>query len=920
MADDRAARNPARCDAFAPPGRQPARVFFCEPFIRTLGNPDVESRLLLRVLTAPATFRFMAAEMTPMMKQYHAMRQTLPADVLLLFRLGDFYEMFFEDAQTAADILRLTLTKRNGIPMAGVPFHAAPGYVRRLVKAGKRVAIAEQTSEPIAGKLTTREISQVISAGTVSDMAMLDDDRPLYLAAVFAEGKTLGLAYADHTTGLFRLAEFTDARALEDELASLGPAEVLFSAEQAVTFGRLPAAQVHDSYAFLYDQAVFTLREHFKVQSLDGFGCTSMTAAVGAAGAILHYLKHSLQRTVSHLRRLQPYQTSSFVILDSAAQQHLDLVHSRAGKTSTLLGALDRTSTPMGARSLRDWILRPLRDLDTLRARQDVIATLIQRPSLLGALRDQLKGVKDIERTAGRLSQGSGNGRDLQALGASLKILPDLRTSLASVISEDRVDRVDGAPPDPSASAPASTSGLAAALLAEVADFSELAAAIDRAIIDEPPATIKEGGFIRDGYHQELDELRNASGQGKEWIAQLQTREMEATGIKSLKIRYNGVFGYFIEISKANAEKAPPHYHRKQTMVNAERFITPELKQIEDKILGAEERAKKLEMELFHELRAGITERLDDLQTTAAAVGTLDVLAAMSETARLFNYCRPLLNESRALYIKDGRHPVLDQVAGGERFVPNDVALEPEQARLHIITGPNMAGKSTYIRQVALLTLMAQTGSFIPAASAEIGLVDRIFTRVGASDDLSRGQSTFMVEMNETAMIVNNATPRSLIILDEIGRGTSTFDGLSLAWSIAEYLHDIIGARALFATHYHELTALAKSRAGVKNYNVAVREWNDQVIFLRKIIAGAADKSYGIHVARLAGLPDEIITRARVILAHLESNAASPEDGADQTAARVTRRPSRARPVATDASGDAAEVLPTPAAAQMTLF
>lgn len=842
----------------------------------------------------------MAAELTPMMKQYHAMRQTLPADVLLLFRLGDFYEMFFEDAKTAADILKLTLTKRNGVPMAGVPFHAAPGYVRRLVKAGKRVAIAEQTSEPVAGKLTTREISQVISAGTVDDLAMLEADRPLYLAAVFEDGRRLGLAYVDHTTGVFRLTEFGEARALEDELASIGAAEVLFSADQAATFGRLPAAQVHDGYAFLHDQAVFTLREHFRVQSLDGFGCTGMRAAVGAAGAILHYLKHSLQRTVDHLRRLQPYQTGSFVVLDSAAQQHLDLVHSRAGKESTLLGALDRTQTPMGARALRDWILRPLRDLGALHERQDFIATLVERPSLLGSLRETLRQIRDIERTAGRLGQGGGNGRDLQALAASLQRLPEVQAALGSMAAPDT--------PPPA---------LATSLLGKLADFSDLTSAIDRAIVDEPPATIKDGGFIRDGYHEVLDELRGAAGQGKEWIAQLQAREIEATGIKSLKIRYNSVFGYFIEISKTNADKAPPHYHRKQTMVNAERFITPELKQIEDKILGAEERSKKLEVDLFHELRTRVGGHLDALQLAAEAVATVDVLASLAETARLFNYCRPLLNDSRTLYIKDGRHPVLDQVAGGERFVPNDVALEPERARLHIITGPNMAGKSTYIRQVALLTLMAQIGSFLPAASAEIGLVDRIFTRVGASDDLSRGQSTFMVEMNETALIVNNATDRSLVILDEIGRGTSTFDGLSLAWSIAEHLHDKIGARALFATHYHELTALAKSRPGVQNYNVAVREWNDQVIFLRKIVAGAADKSYGIHVARLAGLPDEIISRAKVILAHLEANAASPEgETGAEAGVRATRR--GAKPRGDAPGGD--DTLPVAAPAQLTLF
>jgi len=826
--------------------------------------------------------------------------------VLLLFRLGDFYEMIFDDARVASDILKLTLTKRNGVPMAGVPFHAAPGYVRRLVKAGKRVAIAEQTSEPVAGKLTNREISQVISAGTVDDMAMLEADRPLYLAAVFADGKRLGLAYVDHTTGIFRLTEFSDARALEDELASIGAAEVLFSAEQAADFGRLPGAQAHDAYAFLYDQAIFTLREHFKVQSLDGFGCAGMRAAVGAAGAILHYLRHALQRTVDHLRRLQPYQTGSFVILDSAAQQHLDLVQSRAGKEATLLGALDRTQTSMGARALRDWILRPLRDLPSLLDRQDVIATLIDRPSLLAEIRDHLKNIKDIERMAGRLSQGGGNGRDLHALASSLNVLPALRASLSQFAGSEPAGTL---PP------------LASTLVGKLADFSELAEAVGRAIVDEPPATIKDGGFIRDGYHSVLDELRAAAGQGKEWIAQLQAREIEATAIKSLKIRYNSVFGYFIEISKANADKAPPHYHRKQPMVNAERFITPELKQIEDKILGAEERSKKLEVELFHELRGRIGERLDALQVAAEAVAALDVLASLAETARLFNYCRPLLNDGRALYLKDGRHPVLDQVAGGERFVPNDAALEPERARLHIITGPNMAGKSTYIRQVALLTLMAHMGSFLPVASAEIGLVDRIFTRVGASDDLSRGQSTFMVEMNETALIVNNATDRSLVILDEIGRGTSTFDGLSLAWSIAEHLHDVIGARCLFATHYHELTALAKSRPAVQNFNVAVREWNDQVIFLRKIVAGPADKSYGIHVARLAGLPDEIIARARVILDHLEANAASPESGGTTRDGAAAGRRARRAPKAPPADAEpGADDLPVSAPAQLTLF
>ncbi|MGI8604320.1 MAG: DNA mismatch repair protein MutS [Verrucomicrobiales bacterium] len=811
-------------------------------------------------------------DLTPMMKQYHALRQSLPQDVLLLFRLGDFYELFFEDARIAADLLKLTLTKRNGIPMAGVPFHAATGYIRRLVRAGKRVAIAEQTAGPIAGKLTPREITQVISAGTIEDLTMIEADRPLHLAAVFADGNKTGLAYVDHTTGLFRLTEFEHETGLADELVRVTPAETLFSAEQAERFRHLPGAQTHDAYAFLYDQAFFTLKEHFKVQSLDGFGCAGLKAAVGAAGAILHYLRHQLQRGIEHIRRLQPYATGDSVMIDAAAQSHLELVQSRGGREGTLCGALDRTATPMGARRLREWILRPLRNVAALRERQDAIAALIASPSLLADLREQLKDVKDIERALGRLSQGGGNGRDLQALGASLGALPSLRLAL---------DRVEAR--------------LAPNLAARLHDFDALVTGIARALVAEPPATVKDGGLLRDGYHDGLDELRHAAIEGKEWIAQLQTREVEATGIRSLKVRYNSVFGYFIEITKANLALAPPRYHRKQTMVNAERFITPELKQIEDKILGAEERAKKLELELFNELRGKVITHIDAIQDCADAVATVDVLCGLAETARLYNYCRPLINDSLGLYIKDGRHPVLDQNAGGERFVPNDTAMDSERARLLIITGPNMAGKSTYIRQVALLTLMAQTGSFLPAASAEVGLVDRIFTRVGASDDLARGQSTFMVEMNETALIINNATERSLVILDEIGRGTSTFDGLSIAWSVAEHLHDKIGCRALFATHYHELTGLAKSRTGVQNYNVAVREWNDQVIFLRKIIAGAADKSYGIHVARLAGLPDEIISRAKHILAHLEASSRSPvgESPAQEDSATPRRRARR---------------------------
>ncbi len=791
------------------------------------------------------------ASATPMMKQYLAMRRELPADVLLMFRLGDFYEMFFDDAKNAAPILNVALTKRNGIPMCGVPHHASQGYINKLVNAGKRVAIAEQTTEPQPGKIVQREISQIISAGTVSDLNMLDAGRPNYLAAVFREGKKLGLAYVDHTTGEFEVAEFTDATELSDELQRLQPSELLISDEQKDLPKALndPAsALIIEGYLFLADQAQHSLTQQFKVQSLDGFGCANMNAAVCAAGAILQYLQFQLRRSVDHIRRLRVGQSGDCVLIDAASQSHLELVTARGGAQHTLLSALDRTCTPMGARKMRSWVLHPLRDLEKLTERQDMIAAFVSESLLLGQLRSLLKDVRDLERTSGRLSQGSGNARDLQTLAASLEAVPGIRTLLGE-----------------------QHSSMTPSLLARMHDLSAIAAEIQRAVADEPPMQIKEGGIFREGFLPALDELRGASTQGRQWIADLQNREIERTGIKSLKIKYNAVFGYFIEITKSNLSSVPADYHRKQTTVGGERYITDELKRMEDKILGAEERSKALEYEEFLALRARVLDHLAQIQETAEAIAVLDALCSLAETARLFNYTRPLLNDTRNLFIRDGRHPVLDQNLTGERFVPNDVTLEPKENRLLLITGPNMAGKSTYLRQVALLTLMAQIGSFLPVASAEIGLVDRIFTRIGASDDISRGQSTFMVEMNETALILNNATDRSLVILDEIGRGTSTFDGLSIAWSVAEYLHDKIEARSLFATHYHELTAMAHERKGVKNYNVAVKEWSHQIIFLRKIIPGSAEKSYGIQVARLAGLPEEVLDRAKQILITLES-------------------------------------------------
>ena len=794
-----------------------------------------------------------------MMAQYMAMRRSLPDDILLLYRLGDFYEMFFEDAKAAAGILNVALTKRNDIPMCGVPHHAAQGYIAKLIRANKRVAIAEQTTAPEPGKIVEREIAQIISASTVNDLTLLDDTRHNYLAAIFIGGSTkkpkFGLACADHTTGEFTVAEFADRQQLEDELARLSPSELLISDEQVAELGGLKNNLPYDGYAFLSDQALHTLKDQFKVQSLDGFGCSHMSAALSAAGGVLHYLTYQLRRKCDHLRGISVRNVADYVLIDSASQLNLDLVESRSGKQHTLLGVLDRTSTPMGARKLRDWILHPVRDLETLTARLDLVDALLAEPYLLTKLRESLKNIRDIERTTGRLSQGSGNARDLKALQTSLERIPDLRSDLACL---------------------AETSGLQARLLASIQEFPELVALLEAALVDEPPAQLKDGGIIRDGHSKPLDELRSASRSGKQWIAELQQSERKRTGIDSLKIKFNNVFGYFIELTKTHAEKAPDDYQRKQTMANAERFITPALKEVEGKVLGADDRAKALEYEEFIELRSKVTDHLTPLQTTASALATLDVLISFAETAQLYQHTRPVLDESRHLQIVNGRHPVLEQTLVEEKFVPNDTLIDPAESLLQILTGPNMAGKSTYIRQIALITLMAQIGAYVPADHAHVGLTDRIFCRVGASDDLAKGQSTFMVEMNETALIVNNATDRSLVILDEIGRGTATFDGLSIAWSVAEHLHDEVRCRTLFATHYHELCALSDSRESVANFNVAVREWNDDIIFLRKILPGQADKSYGIQVARLAGLPKAILDRAKEILSHLEMSSAKP--------------------------------------------
>src|SRR5256714_9293700 len=629
--------------------------------------------------------------LTPMMQQYRRVRGSIPADTLLFFRLGDFYELFFEDAKEAASLLNVALTKRNGVPMCGVPYHAAQSYVAKLIKAGRRVAICDQTSEPQPGKIVSRDITQIISAGTVSDLDLLQAKRANYLGAVYVNDSVFGFAYADLSTGEFRLTQLQDRQSLFDELARVAPAELLVSEEQKQQFAEVGSVLDYDSYAFLPEQAAFTLCEHFKVKSLDGFGCAQMPQAIAAAGAIVHYLKHQLRRNIDHITALRCDAPSDHVLLDAATQTNLELVESRNSRDTSLLAVLDRTITSMGARKLRAWILQPLRNLAELERRQQMIANLLQEADLLASLRASLKLIRDIERAAGRLSQASGNARDLVALKISLEQIPKLKSELQRLL--DRLSfgatRINEN---------GNIELLAQRLQDDLREMPELAAKLTRAVVDDPPLALKEGGIVRDGYDVDLDALRRASREGKDWISQLQEREIAATGIKSLKVRYNSVFGYFIEVTKSNLANVPVHYERRQTTVGGERFVTPELKEMEAKILGADERARQIEYQLFQKLRDETLRELGPIQQTAEAIAVLDVMCALAETARLFRYCRPTLNETLRLVIKDGRHPVLDQTLVEEKFVPNDTSLDGENLRLAIISRPYMPGKSTYIR------------------------------------------------------------------------------------------------------------------------------------------------------------------------------------------------------------------------------
>lgn len=804
------------------------------------------------------------SDLTPLMKQYREIKRR-HLDAILLFRMGDFYEMFDQDAVTASKVLEITLTARNkskGIetPLCGFPFHALDGYVAKLIRRGFKVAVCEQVEDPkLAKGIVKREVTRVVTPGTVLDANLLEAKDNNYLAALYPALDGYGLAVLDISTGAFFLAEAPgkgNLAELDTLLARFMPREIVLPKGHAPEEGLsallrryTQAVNGCDDWTFDRETANRTLLDHFKTLTLDGFGVSGMKLGISAAGAALRYIEDTQKTALANVLRITPFRTREHMVLDGACRRNLELarnIHDGSGR-GTLLSVLDRTVTSPGGRKLREWLLNPLMDPAEIEQRLDAVGELKESHQLRSGLRTALGDVYDLERLISRVSLGAANARDLLALKQSLAALPGLRALVAPANAKLLYD-----------------------LAAGWDDLTDVREFIESAVADDPPLSLREGRLIKKGYDAGLDELRSVSSEGKGWIARIEQRERERTGIGSLKVSYNRVFGYYIEVTKANLANAPQDYIRKQTLANAERFITPELKEYEDKVLGAEEKILDLEYTLFQQVRERAALQTVRIQDMARRLAVLDCLASFAEVAAAQNYARPRIAEGDTLRIVEGRHPVIEQLFADERFIPNDTLLDCEDNQLIILTGPNMAGKSTYMRQVALITLMAQAGSFVPAREAEIGLVDRIFTRVGASDFIARGQSTFMVEMTETADILNNATDRSLIILDEIGRGTSTFDGISIAWAVAEYLHSKIRARTLFATHYHELTELALTMDRVKNYTVAIKEWNDQIIFLRRVVEGGADKSYGIQVARLAGLPRPVIERAKEVLANLE--------------------------------------------------
>jgi DNA mismatch repair protein MutS len=820
------------------------------------------------------------AQLTPMMKQYLEVKAQHPG-ALLFFRLGDFYELFFEDAVKAAELLQITLTSRakglDRVPMAGVPYHAARRYVARLIEAGQKVAICEQLEPPGKG-IVKREVVRVVTPGMVLDDDVLEARENNFLAALAPADadEPWGAALLDASTGEFFALQPGPLEALLDELSRAAPKELLVpegfadASLEAVlgAFSRRPTVATLPADAFDERRGKSQLTAHFQVKSLEGFGLAGASASIGAAAAALRYLKETQKSQAGHVDRITVSARGGALIIDEASRANLELLrtlkdNARAG---SLVGVLDRSVTPLGARRIARWLQAPLADLEAIGARLDAVQALVEGASLRETLVEALKQVADVERLCGRLSLSSGGPRDLKALARSLEVLP----GVAKVVATGRTSLL---------------TALASPL--ENAEVRGLSAVLSKALVDDPPAVVGEGGFIAKGYHAQLDEFAQLASSGKDYLAKLETREREATGIGSLKVRYNRVFGYYLEVTKANLHLVPKGWIRKQTTVGGERYVTEELKTYEEKVLTADEKRVAIELELFEDLRKQVVACAGPLRAAAEAVSTLDALVAFARVAVENGYVRPEVDESGGIELIGGRHPVVEKALKEDSFVPNDVLVDRQDRQVLIITGPNMAGKSTVMRQVALAVVMAQAGSFVAARRARIGLCDRVFTRVGASDNLAKGQSTFMVEMTETANILHHATRRSLVVLDEIGRGTSTFDGLSIAWAVAEHLHDRVGARTLFATHYHELTDLGREKARVKNCSIAVREDQGRVIFLRKLVEGAASRSYGIEVARLAGLPPEVLARARELLANLEAGEFD-ETGRPRLARRAT--------------------------------